>query len=228
MASSRVEEPVTMYGKFSGIEGSRSTHPAYGQIRASRVSGGSVLYGSDFVHRHTIEVTIARSELTRGLSHDWHHAREDLISVSMSEAQWATFVSALNVGTGVPCTLEYVAGEHIPRLPMPVARTEQFTDELKEKLAGSLSSLRSLSQEVEGMKLPVGKTKELKASIDRVLQELKSNLPFVAKSFDEHVERGVEAAKTEIHGYMTGVLTRAGLDALSGPIETPPLIEDQR
>lgn len=228
MASSRVEEPVTTHGKFSGVEGSQTTHPAYGQIRASRVSGASVLYGSDFVHRHTIEITIARSELTRGLSHDWHHACEDLISVSLSEAQWATFVSALNVGAGVPCTLEYVDGKHVPRLPAPVARTEQFTDEVKEKLAGSLSSLRSLSQEIEEMKLPVGKTKQIQHTIGRVLQELKSNLPFVAKSFDEHVERGVEAAKTEIHGYMTGVLTRAGLDSLAGPIETPPLIEDQR
>lgn len=223
-----VEEPVTTYGKFAGVDGSQTKHPAYGQIRAARVSGSSVLYGSDFVHHHTIEIAISRSELNRGLSRDWHHACEELILVSLSEAQWATFVSALNVGTGVPCTLEHVGGEQIPGLPEPISRTEQFTDELKAKLTSSLGALRALSTEIGEMKLPVGKTKQLQASIAHTLQELKSNFPFVAKSFDEHVERGVEAAKTEIHGYLTGVLARAGLDALTSPIDTSPLIEDQR
>ena len=40
--------------------------------------------------------------------------------------------------------------------------------------------------------------------------ELSSNLPFVADSFDEHVEEKIEKAKQEVHGYMNGVLTRAG------------------
>lgn len=62
-------------------------HPAFASIRASRVSGGANLYDSDFQHQHYVTVSIMRSELHRTLSNDWHHGREELIEVAMSESQ---------------------------------------------------------------------------------------------------------------------------------------------
>lgn len=55
--------------------------------------------------------------------------------------------------------------------------------------------------------------------------ELRSNLPFVAKQFDEHMEDIVEDAKVEIHGYMTNTLQRAGMDVLKESL--PLAIEHQ-
>jgi hypothetical protein len=43
-----------------------------------------------------------------------------------------------------------------------------------------------------------------------------SNASFVAKSFGEHMEETVEKAKAEVHGYMTHVIQRAGLEAITG------------
>ena len=35
----------------------------------------------------------------------------------MSYSGWARFVSEMNQGTGVPCTLDHVAGERMPTIP---------------------------------------------------------------------------------------------------------------
>ena len=103
------------------------SHPAYAMIGASRWTGGkSVFHGSDFRHSSGISVTICRAVQVRSLSRDWHHAREELIRVDMSESQWAAFISTLNVGDGVPCTLRRIQGEQMPLIPLPEDRKETF------------------------------------------------------------------------------------------------------
>jgi hypothetical protein len=133
--------------------------------------------------------------LHRDLSSDWIHGGDELIELSMSEAQWASFVTAMNIGDGVQCTLEYVGDERIPALPEPASRADQFASEMKRTVEASSKALRELSKEVEGMGLPKGKTRQILGSIGHALMQLESNAPYVAKRFDEHVEEGVEAAK---------------------------------
>lgn len=67
------EMPVESDGHH---EGKRYNHPAFGQLRASRVSGRTTLYGSDFVHEHFMIVEIHRSELNRDNSRDWYFPRQ--------------------------------------------------------------------------------------------------------------------------------------------------------
>jgi hypothetical protein len=99
-------------------------HPAYGMIGASRVSGGAYLYGSDFRHQHWMTIRIHHGRLLRSdLSYDHYMAEGQIIEVELSEAQWATFVSAANVGDGVPCTINWVVGEgFLPELTPPTDR----------------------------------------------------------------------------------------------------------
>src|SRR5262245_60626587 len=104
-------------------------HPAYGQIGASRVSGQTFLYGTDFAHQNYIIIEISRSELHRGLSNDWPFGRDKLIELALSEAQWATFVSSLNCGQGVQCTLTDFNRESIPQIPAIKSRKAQFQAE---------------------------------------------------------------------------------------------------
>src|SRR3954470_19367469 len=115
----KAEKPTTeIVDQKSGTE-EIEKHPAYGQIAASRVTsgGGATLYGSDFKHSNFITIRVHASEQHRSLSHDWHYARDMLCEVALSEAQWATFVSSLNAGMGVPCTLSYVAPDGIGPVP---------------------------------------------------------------------------------------------------------------
>ena len=201
--------------------GVRETHPAYGMIGASRVSGHAVLFGSDFTHQHFVTLRISEAEMHRDLSRDWPHAGRQLIEVSMSEAQWAAFVSSLNMGDGVQCTLERVGGEVIPGLPHPTARHDQFKDELTRAL---LDGNAALAEAVDMLKQMGGERSKAGAVLDRVERAIRAfgdSMPWVAKQFGEHMEDVTEKARIEIGAHALSVITRTGLAALKG--ETPPI-----
>lgn len=222
-----IEEPVTL-NDTGQTSKTRTTHPAFGQIVASRVSGHTPLYASDFVHQHYMTVRIATSTLNRGLNRDWHYAGAEFIEVAMTEAQWATFVSSPNMGSGVPCTIQSREYKMVPGLPDPQSRTDQFGDEVRKQMEKSLLHAKEAIAEIDAMGLPKGKAEKLKSSFNRLIMEMNANLPFVANQFDEHMEDTVEKAKQEAHGYMTSVLTRAGLESLTGPDKIPLQIEEHR
>lgn len=69
--------------------------------------------------------------------------------------------------------------------------------------------------QIDEMGLSKKKAETLKENLEQLLTELQSNLPFMAAQFEGHMEATVESAKQEVHGYMTGVLQRAGVEALS-------------
>ena len=210
----KTEEPVTSKGGVRGDE-EVTTHPAFGQIGAYRTSGSTALYDSDFRHNQYMTIKISASELRRGLNRDWHFGKGEFVEVALSEAQWATFVSSPNMGSGVPCTIKFRDGEVVPNLPDPISRTDQFKGEMAERVAGMVAQVSAAIEQIDGMSLPKGKAQTIKDTLNSLQTNLRSNLPFVAESFDEHMEGTVEKAKQEVHGYMTGVLQRAGLNALA-------------
>lgn len=197
-------------------------HPAYAQISASRFSvggdkrGGVPLYGSDFVHQAGVSITVRRSELHRGLSNDWPFARDELIEVVLSEAQWATFVSTMNAGMGTQCTLRHVGMEDVPGIAFAPNSKEQFQNELKDRLAEAVKTLTSLQALVEeGKKVP------LREAVRSLKQQLESSLPFVADQFNEHVENVTEHARIEVAAYLANAVQRAGLKALGADDPAP-------
>ena len=108
-------EPTEKPASHGGIQ---YNHPAFGAISASRVTGGSiVLHGSDFQHNGYVEVRISHADFTRDLNRDWHHTGKEIVSVMLSEAQWATFVSSLNTASGTPCTIDHINHEPMPLIP---------------------------------------------------------------------------------------------------------------
>lgn len=211
-----VEEPKTVQLADDPMSDSRTTHPAFAQIRANRYSGSHAMYGSSFLHSGGVSITISRSELLRGLSNDHHHEREELIEVSLTEAQWATFVSTLNNGSGIPCTLRHIGRETVPGLPDPPDMSGQYAAEMSETVREIQVALRNLAA---NEKLPQWARKQ----IDMQAARLTSSTGFIAKQFGEHVENVVEAAKIEINAYVTQTVHRAGLEhiASGAPISLP-------
>lgn len=218
-----VQEPVTTQYGESWRDETKTTHPAFAQIRASRVSGRINLYGSDFTHNAFVSITIKRSELLRGLNNDHHFGKEELIEVSLSESQWATFVSAMNIGDGVPCTLNHVGRESVPGLPDPKSRADQFGDEMVKKLQSTIDQAQAALDELDSLGLPKGKTEKVRESMKRFIREATCNVPFVAEQFDKHVEKTVEKGKHEIHGYMTNVIHHAWAVDEEGNVVDPTL-----
>jgi hypothetical protein len=191
-------------------------HPAFGSISASRVRGTTTLFDSDFVHQNFVEIKIHRAVLHRDLSHDWHFSRDQIIQVALSEAQWATFVSSLNVGNGVPCTLERIEGKEMPRIPLR-QQTEVYKSELKRDLAVMQKRVETAIAEVEGeigQSLSKTKREKILGSLRRLFKDVTDQVPFVAQSLEKHMEDVVEKAKIEVNAYATNLVMRTGAQAL--------------
>lgn len=196
------------------------THPAYGMIGASRIQGGKlILFGSDFIHDRSIAIRIHHSELNRDSTSEHHFATKQICEVYLSEAQWATFVSSLNVGDGVPCTITALGGENVPMIPSVPDRAVQFTEAAKERLKVSTDALNEMSALIENMKISAKAKDELKSLVDKAKMNIGSNLKYVATQFGEHIEEQVEKAKMEVSAYVHSTITRAGLNNLGVPIQ---------
>lgn len=220
------EAPVTVQGTGYRSDESVTTHPGFAQIGASRVSGHANLYDSDFHHNHYMTITISRSELHRSLNRDWHHDREEYIQVALTESQWATFVSAPNMGGGVPCTLQRRNGSLVPGIPA-LDRETQFNSEVAQDLADAIADIDEAIAAVDSLGLSAKKAAATKESLQKARRTLDDVIPFVAKQFSRHVEDTIEKGKQEIHGYMTNVIQRAGIEALSNG-NVPLRLEEEK
>lgn len=221
MSMRPVQEPVETEQEAHGRKETTITHPAFAQISASRVSGMSVLYGSDFMHRASIRIRIYESTLTRQLNSDWPFAGREMIEVELSEAQWATFVSSLNVGRGVQCTLRQVDGQMIPDLPHR-DEGKQYRKDMADQSKDAVAALNRALQTLSDAKMSVRDRTAIREAVEKAKQEITGNADFVMQCFDEHVETRMEKAKIEINAYLTQVVTAAGLTALQS--QEPPLI----
>lgn len=213
--SRTVEPGVEPVGNASRPGATRETHPAYAVIRANRVSGSTNLFQSDFRHNAFISIQIAKAELVRDLSNDWVHDRAELVEVKLSEAQWASFVSSMNVGVGTPCTLSHLNREPIPGIERPKNRHEQFKRESGTSVEAALKHMQELREAIVQSGLSQKKQGELLNHVMFAERGIGSSQDFIAKQFAEHIEATVEHAKAEVSGYVSGAIRQVGIEALA-------------
>lgn len=216
MSPRTVQEPTVTHdeGPGRGDHATTTTHPAFGQVACGRISGQAYLYGSDFSHQHFMYIEIRRSQLHRDISHDWHFPREELIKVYLSEAQWAAFVSSPNHGSGVPCTISWLTGQgDIPELPAPRKPQDLYMLDVDNKIRAAAERIDQAIGIVEAelAGLSQKKRETVVKTLEALRRDIGANLPYVRKSFGEHMEGLVEKAKTEAHAYATALITRLGL-----------------
>ena len=193
------------------------THPAYGQISVSRVSGGNMcLYGSDFHHNGFIRVEISESEMHRDLSHDWYYPKKSIIEIFLSEAQWATFVSSFGIGAGTPCTIRSKGLQGVPQLPETNQSVKKFSEEMEHDLKQFREEINEIVSSIDDLGISKKKAEALKLKLSGIVSKSEGHAKFVGDSFDEHMEKTVERAKSEVHGYASRVITEAGINALNG------------
>lgn len=222
-----IEEPQVVEGKGSSKDETLMTHPAFGQITVSRIQGRRALYGSDFEHHSFVRITVHKSELYRNLSHDRPYPTKEVVSIDMSEAQWATHVSSFGSGTGVQCTLARVIGEGaIPEFPLR-DEGQEFKIEQDKALQEALDNLKALRATIEENVQGLSKAKQadLLRNVDQSIRKLSDSMPFIADSFAEHMENRVEKAKVEIHAHLGESVRRAGLKALQDGVVAPFILE---
>jgi rubrerythrin len=187
-------------------------HPAWALVGASRVSHsapGAVLFDSDIRHQHYVVVSVKRATRRRNLSHDWKHGRQQIVEFAMSEAQWASFVSSMNTGDGVPATLQWDATQddatvpgmpHAPRLKVSMDEVHNAASVAQEKVQSAFAAYaeKKTASNLRDLEIAIG--------------HMTPNIDFVAKSLTEHAENVVQRARADVEAFVVTKARQLGLN----------------
>lgn len=201
-------------------ERGEEAHPAWGLIGASRVSSsppGAALFDSDIRHQHFVVVRLSRATRKRDLGHDFKHGNEQIVEVAMSEAQWASFVSTMNVGQGVPCTIERVGIEDMPGVEYE-PRLALSMDEVDNAAHKAMEEIQAAFDAYEA-----NKTKANRNRLKYAIQNAPANMGFAAKTLNEHAENVVQRARADIEAIVTSKAEQLGIEP--GEIAETGLLE---
>ena len=182
-------------------------HESFGFIRASRVSGHTPLFDSAVRHQHYVTVTVGRAEQARRYSDSYVQGREELITVAMSESQFAQFITSMNVGSGSPCTLTRVGNQRVEPPPADINTRETFETEVKQAAVQVGEDLKDGVRLLKGLlangKANKGDLAALLSQMEKVERELIQNMPFMMKQFAEGIEKLTDRAKMDLNAHAT-------------------------
>jgi len=218
----------TKSAKRDPVLGDRYTHPAFGMIGISHVSGQATLVGSAVEHQHYVFLEVYEADICRDEYKENFFAKKMVCRLSMSHAQLAEMLFSTNIGNGVPCTLNYVKGDEGNRPEVDYeSPMKRDSNDLKAALRQTLGAARDLANKASklvkrGLSKKVDR-EDLKNIADRIVQDVESNLAFAARCMDEKVEKSVAHAKAEIESFVELKIRAAGIEHLKA--EAPKLLE---
>lgn len=201
------------------------SHPAYAQLSIHRQSGGyNSLYGSAIKHQETICLEIHKSvKHTSGYSETYFSGGIPLISVRMSQAQFAEAITTMNMGSGTPVTLEALRGKRLPKCE-EVSVSEKANNDLRDQMndfANKISNGSKRVQEILNKKTILkGDRKEIAGIYSTLMQDLRSNLPFLHECMNEALDKSTASSKADIEAFYVNAINRMGLETMAAKTET--------
>lgn len=202
------------------MEKERISHPAFGQISFSRISSNAKtqFYGSELAVDNFIELTVKTSEVERDLTRDWHFGKATVLKLRLTPVQFSELLVSMNVGDGIPCTLEFYDGKRVEKIDFPENRKDFMQRKFQERMkdfASKLSENKKIAKALIAKKtLSKADQDALNWQIDWIIQETSQNIPFFAQCFQEQMDKIVLDAKTEIESAILHKITTLGLEAL--------------
>jgi hypothetical protein len=200
-------------------ERERHTHPSFGQISFSRISGHQRFYGSELEQDHYIEMTIHHSEIDRELTKDWYHKQgAPVVRLRMTSGQFSELITSMNMGDGVCCTLEMIEGKSIQKLPEEENRKEFVHRKFRDRMKEFADIIRKKQNEAKTLVKKKTLSKEdvrnLEFHLDWLTTEVERNIPFFMECFQETMDEVVSEAKTEIENAILHKVNILGLEKL--------------
>lgn len=209
------------------------THPAFGLIGASRTQGTATLFGSPIKHHGFVSIKISMADEHIHLHRSWHFPKGEIVEVWLSESQWATFVSTMNVGSGVPCTISHAPDTRSLSRPgieddrsWQEHQTAYIQRKVREDLAKITESVRALERLADAPTIKKAEFRAALAGLAQVIGQAPTNWKFAADSVTEHTEHLIEAAKAEVTAYVTRMAMQ--FPALESVAPELPQIEQRK
>lgn len=193
----------------AGLKRETYKHPAFGMVSFERVTGGgdNVLFGSSIKHNDRIRLTIKHGEQDRTLHEDRYYGRKKIVEVEMSYSQFAECIGAMNVGDGVPCTIQYTEKEgYVPAIEESNSKREQFRNEFGDTIAKAMEQVQmqinQIQESIDTKKsLGIKDRKEIISQLQQVKYNIGCNLDFCVEQFDEQMDKSTMEAKGEIEAF---------------------------
>ena len=208
-------------------------HESFGMMSFSRIQCGKAqtLFGSDLQHDTIIAMRLHHAIKGRSLSRDWYHAKGLITEVYMSQNQFSELITSMNMGDGIPVTLRMTEKDGRLEEPDFVSVTEVHRNEFKTKARGVAEDadalLESMKEVLEGSgTVEKADRNALLSKAAMLLQEIKSNMPFMEEQFAEAMDKTVTDAKGTIEAFVQRKVTEAGMEAL-GMNNEVKLIEEK-
>ena len=209
------------------------SHPSFGLAGFNRVSStpGRKLFDSSVPHQHYVVLRIHTAQRKRDLHHDWIHADEDLIEISMSEAQFGALVSSFGNGDGVPVTITRLGRDQVPEGPHE-SRLAVTAKEVAVKARKATEDVRAaMDRLTEAIDDNAGKRAVRAALRDLEIRvgNLPSNMQFAADALTGHTENVVTKARADIEAMVQAAAQRAGLElgSVDRILELTPATDEQ-
>jgi hypothetical protein len=198
-------------------------HPAFGLVSLHRISAspGAVLFQSDVRHPEYMRIEVHEATRKRDLSHDWVHPERMVCEISLSMAQFASFVASTGQGSGVPCTIEWTGtgtqepGSRPGLIPAP--RLSLTHDEVRAAAGRAFEDIKKAEaalQEAMAAKPPVSaaERKRLLSDLHSAISNAAPNVEFAAKSLDAHAEAVVEKSRADIETMVIRMSEQHGIE----------------
>ena len=221
------EKPtITPNKPSSGLGGDRYNHPAFGLIGITNRSiggnsgDGSVLFGSDLGHSHTICITIKLGELVRNYSSDWYFGGNTVVEVEMSNSQFAQFITTPNRSDGIPCTIRYRESVgHVPGIAKIESKFATQRREIQNSATADASDAREALGKIQAMlddnRLSKKELREALRSAISAVDNIPGNLAYTVEQAERALESATAAAKTEVESYIALTAQRLGLSQIA-------------
>lgn len=205
---------------------------AFGSIQASRISGQRELYGSDISTGGWVSIRIYNAvHYDDAYADHSFSGGKQLMEVSLSEAQWVSFVSRMNLGSGTQCTLDYrpapdapMINPQLPKIEKASERMDRRVQQIREAKNQQLKDRAAALLDAAGKRMPKKEFEDFRRGMDTLVNNLYADLEFGAQILTQHKEEMVKNALVEIDAALKGYVHLVGLDTLKLAMNgTPPV-----
>lgn len=210
-------------------------HKSWGMVGLSRVfySGSRELFGSDITNHTGIVLTLKHAQKQRELGRDWTLGDDMICRIVLSPNQFAEMVSNMNVGDGVPCTIEYIQGEgYIEFMPEDNKLVKIEVDRMEkdaEMMQRLKDSAKQLDRLIKDKKMPKTVGEEIVGELCAVHSYLDaSGSDFLRDQAKREISDMVVEAKTQVSDYVNHKIFSVGLEKLMSASDMMPELLDGR